>query len=320
MGIDFSEQVVIVTGAARGLGKAYAVDLARRGATVVVNDVPGSVEAEAAAAEIRRAGGKAVALCHSVSTREGGEALVADALDKLGRIDALINNAGILRPGLFDELDPDAIAGTIDVHLFGAFNVSRPAYRAMRAAGYGRIVNVCSASIFGFMGMSAYAAAKGGIFALTHTMAQESAAFGIKVNALFPASNTPMTTQARESQRSSLPGYAADQEWNTAREAMMPRYHPEGVAAMVAVLASRLCPVSGEAFSALAGRYARVFLGIADGWLAPALQMTPEAILAHMDTIRDTTRFMVPTRARDEFLSTARRVAALASEGPESNL
>lgn len=309
MTVDFANRAGIVTGAGQGLGRAYALDLAARGAAVVVNDMPGSPAAESVVEEIRANGGRAITSLHSVAEEAGGMAIVADAAAAFGRVDFLVSNAGILRPGFFDELAVETIEATIDVHLLGAFHVGRAAYRLMRAVGYGRIVNICSASIFGFPAQSPYSAAKGGILGLTHTMAQEGAAHGIRVNAVLPASATPMTMEAL-SGKNPVPGFAADEEWNKARATMMPRYHPEGVAALVTLLASEACPVTGQAFSAMAGRYARVFLGIADGWLAPDDQMTAEGILARFDEVGDVSRHIVPTRARDEFLQTAARIAA----------
>ena len=310
MTIEFAGRVGVITGAGQGLGRAYALEMATRGAAVVVNDMPGSSDAAAVVSEIEAAGGVAVASLHSVAQEQGGAAIVADAVAAFGRIDFVVNNAGILRPGLFDELPMATVEETLAVHLLGAFHVGRAAFAEMRKAGYGRIVNVCSASIFGFPAQSPYSAAKGGILGLTNTTALEGALHGIKVNAVLPASATPMTINALAG-KNAVPGFAADEEWNQARATMMPRYHPQGVAALVALLASEDCPVSGQAFSAMAGRYARVFLGIADGWVAPSDAMTAEAILANFDRVGDTSAFLVPSKARDEFIATAERIGAL---------
>jgi len=312
MGVRFEGRAGIVTGAGQGLGRAYALELAARGGRVVVNDVPGSENALKVVEEICAAGGEAVASLHSVADPAGGAAIIADGVSAFGRVDFLIHNAGILRPGFFDELPEDTIEATLSVHLRGAFHVGRAAYRLMREAGYGRIVNICSASIFGFPAQSPYSAAKGGLLGLTHTVAQEGAAYGIKVNAVLPASATPMTLEALNG-KDPMPGFAADEEWNQARATMMPRYHPEGVSALVTLLASDACPVTGQAFSAVAGRYARVFLGVADGWLAPAEEMTAEGILAHFDEVGDVRGHLVPSRVRDEMLHVASRVARLSA-------
>jgi NAD(P)-dependent dehydrogenase (short-subunit alcohol dehydrogenase family) len=152
--IRFDGRVAIITGAGNGLGRDYALELARRGAKVVVNDLGGSGSGQGAShsaadlvvAEIRDASGEAVASHDSVSTRSGGEAIVQTALDAYGKVDICINNAGFLRNGRFEDLDDGQIDSIIDVHLKGAFYVAQPAYRAMRRNGYGRFLFTGSAS------------------------------------------------------------------------------------------------------------------------------------------------------------------------------
>src|SRR5687768_5519579 len=191
--LTFDGKVAIVTGAGGGLGRAHALELARRGALVVVNDLGGSVDgtgsSESAAQkvvdEIRAAGGEAIPNFDTVSTPEGGEAIVRAAVDAFGRVDILINNAGILRDKSFANLTADLVEPVLDVHLKGAFFVTRPAWVHMREQGYGRIVNTSSASgIFGNFGQANYGAAKMGLIGLARVLAQEGAKYNIKVNAI----------------------------------------------------------------------------------------------------------------------------------------
>jgi NAD(P)-dependent dehydrogenase (short-subunit alcohol dehydrogenase family) len=156
--IEFSGQVVIVTGAGRGLGRVYALELARRGASVVVNDLGGTMHghgadasvADQVVAEITRADGVAMASHDSVDTPEGGEAIVRAAVDRFGRLDAVVSNAGIFNSIAFDELSPADWRRMLSVHLDGGFYLSQPAFRVMKAQGYGRFVFITSsAGLFG---------------------------------------------------------------------------------------------------------------------------------------------------------------------------
>src|SRR5262245_54136202 len=171
--IDFSGQVVIVTGAGRGLGRLFAHDLARRGAAVVVNDLGGSMSgngadpgvADQVVAEIEQAGGVAVASHESVASPEGGQAIVDAAVERFGRLDAVVSNAGIFQTVPFDEMSPDEWRRMLDVHLNGGFYLSQPAFRVMKAQRGGRFVFICSsAGIFGQPLTAHYAAAKAGLF------------------------------------------------------------------------------------------------------------------------------------------------------------
>ena len=199
--LRFDGRVAIVTGAGGGLGKSHALLLASRGARVVVNDTGGSVTgegsdtgpAEALAGEIRDSGGEAVADVNSVATAEGGAALVQTAIDAYGRLDIVINNAGILRDAVFEQMTTDLLEPVLDVHLKGAFNVTVPAFRIMRDQGYGRVVSTTSASgILGSPHKSNYAAAKTGIIGFTRVVAAEGAKHNIKANALSPIAYTRM--------------------------------------------------------------------------------------------------------------------------------
>ncbi|MGE0046164.1 MAG: SDR family NAD(P)-dependent oxidoreductase, partial [Hyphomonadaceae bacterium] len=201
--LTFDGEVVLVTGAGQGVGRAYALELARRGARVVVNDLgvrpngegADAGPAETVAAEIKAAGGEAAANTDSVATREGGRAMVQQALDAFGRIDAVIHNAGILRDASFAKLDTAEMDKVLAVHLYGGVNVAQPAFNAMKDAGNGgRIVLTTSSSgLFGNFGQSSYAAAKMGLVGLVRVLAIEGGKYNIKVNAVAPTAGTRLT-------------------------------------------------------------------------------------------------------------------------------
>lgn len=180
--IDFNDQVAVVTGAGRGLGRVYALELARRGAAVVVNDLGGSMSGDGSDAavadqvveEIVAAGGSAVASYDSVDSPEGGEAIVRTAVEQFGRLDAVISNAGIFNSIPFDELTAEDWRRMLSVHLDGGFYLSQPAYRVMKSQGYGRFVFIASsAGMFGQHLEAHYAAAKAGLVGLANVIALE---------------------------------------------------------------------------------------------------------------------------------------------------
>lgn len=285
--IGFDGKVAVVTGAGGGLGRQHALLLASRGARVVVNDIGGSVHgegssagpAEGVAAEIRDQGGEAVADTHSVSTPEGGEAVVQTALDAYGQVDIVVNNAGILRDKTFQNLTPDLLEPVIAVHLLGAFYVTRPAWLKMREQGYGRVVNTASNSgLLGNFGQSNYGAAKMGLVGFTRVLAAEGAKYNIKVNAIAPLARTRMTED--------LLGPAAA------------KLDPELVSPVVAFLAHESVPVSGEVYTVGGGRVARFFIGMTAGYYNPAL--TIEDVRDNFGQIRDETGYTVPAGPADE--------------------
>ncbi len=308
-GLRFDEQVAVVTGAGRGLGRAHALDLARRGAAVVVNDIAGVGSESGAAAdivveEIERAGGIAVASYDSVATAEGGRAIVELAVERFGRLDVLVNNAGFARNALFEEMTVDEFDAVLDVHLRGAFFVTQPAWRVMRENRYGRIVMTSSSSgVFGRRGGANYCAAKAGIVGLTKALALEGAAGGIAVNCLLPYSATEMIDD------SPLPADEADR-LRAAFARVEGRHEPERVTPLVVYLASRECHVTGEVFSSCLGRYARGFFGLTPGWISPGPDIpTPETLAARLDEIEAMDEIEAPASVFEEVEAAGAAVA-----------
>jgi NAD(P)-dependent dehydrogenase (short-subunit alcohol dehydrogenase family) len=285
--LGFDGKVAIVTGAGGGLGRSHVLELARRGALVVVNDLGGSVDgtgsgttaAQAVVDEVKAAGGEAVANYDSVATPEGGRAIVQTALDTYGRIDIVVNNAGILRDASFKNMDADKLVPVLDVHLKGAFYVTQPAWQHMRDQNYGRIVNTSSAAgIFGNFGQTNYGAAKMGLVGLTRVLAVEGAKNNIKVNAIAPVARTRMTED--------ILGPLAD------------KLEPEQITPVVTFLAHEDVPVTGEVYSVGGGRVARVFIGVTPGITDPKL--TAETVRDEFDQIRDESGYQVPVDLNDE--------------------
>jgi len=309
--LRFDGRVAVVTGAGGGLGEAYALLLAARGARVVVNDIGGSLAgegsdagpAEAVARRIREAGGEAVADTHSVATAEGGRALVRAALDAYGRLDILINNAGILRDAEFARMTPEHLASVLDVHLKGAFHVTQPAWTAMRDQRYGRVVMTTSAAgILGTAGKSNYAAAKTGLIGLTRVLAIEGADHHIKVNALAPIAATRMLA-------GSMPAAdRADDPRLAVMKTLVARLDPALVAPAVAFLAHEDCPATGEIFTAGAGQVARFFVGRTPGYYDPALSI--EDVRDHFAEIRDEKGHTVPAGPGDEITELFRTITS----------
>jgi NAD(P)-dependent dehydrogenase (short-subunit alcohol dehydrogenase family) len=302
----FDDQVAVITGAGGGLGKQYALLLASRGARVVVNDTGGSVTgaggntdaATTTAEEIRRLGGEAISDTHSVSSPEGGQAIIDTARQAWGRVDIVINNAGIVRDAPFENVTPDRLEPLLDVHLRGAFHVTRPAWKAMREQHYGRILNTCSAAgLLGAERMSNYGAAKTGLVGLTRVLAAEGADRNIKVNAIAPIAYTRMLAHSVD---------GAPHQDDAAAQAILDdlvaqylqKLDPALVAPVAAFLTHRDCPVSGEIYTVGAGHVARFFIGRTKGFFSPELSI--EHVRDHLDEIRDEAGYSVPGGPADE--------------------
>ena len=285
--LGFDGKVAIITGAGGGLGRSHALELARRGAHVVVNDLGGSVDgvggddsaAQKVVDEIEAAGGEAVANHDSVATPEGGKAIVQAALDAWGKVDIVINNAGILRDTSFAKMTPEQLNPVLDVHLKGAFHVTQPAFVQMKEQGYGRIVNTSSgAGIFGNFGQTNYGAAKMGLVGFTNVLAQEGAKYNIKANAIAPVAATRMTEN--------ILGPLLD------------KLGPEYITPVAVFLAHESCDVTGEIYSCGGGRVARIFVGVTPGIVEHDL--TVETMAERLAEIRNEDGYQVPTSMNEE--------------------
>ena len=298
--LRFDDRVAVITGAGGGLGKQYALLLASHGARIVVNDTGGSVTgdgsdsraADVVAEEIRGLGGEAVADSHSVTTPEGGKAIIDAAIRAWGRVDIVINNAGIVRDAPFEDMTADRLEPLVDVHLKGAFYVTGPAWKVMREQRYGRVLNTCSAAgILGAERMSNYGAAKAGLIGFTRVLAAEGAEHNIKVNAIAPIAYTRMLAHSVDS---------ADQQDDASAQAVLDdlvgqylrKLDPALVAPVAAFLAHQECPVSGEIYTVGAGHVARFFIGRTTGFFSPNLSI--EDVRDHLDEIRDEAGYTVP--------------------------
>lgn len=307
--IRFDGRVAIVTGAGNGLGRDYALELARRGARVVVNDLGGSasgVGASTGAAqqvvdEIHGLGGEAVANTESVATRAGGAAVVQTALDTWGQVDILISNAGFLRNNRFEDLTDEQIEPILDVHLKAAFYVGEPAYRAMRARGYGRMLFTGSASaMFGHAWQANYAAGKAAMLGISNVIALEGSAYGIQSNVILP---TAMSRLGGEMN----PGYMEIPEFATSVESADfstsdGRVVPQFNTPLALYLVSEACKATHGVYSANSGRYARVRICAAEGWVAPKGSIAPslEDIAAHFDQVSELGDFSEPMTVYEE--------------------
>ncbi len=279
---SFEGRVAVVTGAGRGIGRAYALLLADRGASVVVNDLGGSMGGRGAdagvaatvAAEIVAAGGTACADGSDVASDTGAQTLVDTAIERFGRLDVLINNAGIIKWAGFPEADLDNLEKHLAVHVTGSFNTSRVAWPHMVEQGYGRIIMTTSAGLFGLPNNLSYATAKGAVIGLARSLSTAGLAHGIKINLVAPAAFTRMAGGADDTGP--------------------PEMSPDLVAPMVAFLAHEDCPVSGEIYAAGAGRFARIFIASTEGYVHPASDPTIEDVAENWPTINDETDYSIP--------------------------
>jgi NAD(P)-dependent dehydrogenase (short-subunit alcohol dehydrogenase family) len=278
--LRFDGRVAVITGGARGLGRAYALLLASRGAKVVVNDIGTTLKGEGVDVgpaqqlvdEIKAAGGDAVASTDSVATAAGGKAIIQTALDTFGRIDILIHNAGIVRKAPLAEMTYEDFDSVLDVHLRGAFHVLRPAFEHMCKAKYGRIVLTSSINgLYGNYQNANYSAAKAGMIALSHVAALEGAEHNVKSNVILPAAVTRMSEGIDTSQFPPMP--------------------PEMVAPAVAWLCHESCSITGELIVSAAGRMARAYVAETPGIYKP--EWTVEEFAANIDAIRNSDKPVV---------------------------
>ena len=245
--LRFDGKVVLITGAAGGLGRAYGKLFAERGATVVANDLPGLPTTEGW-----------ISAPGSVATPEGGAAIVEQALAECGRLDVLVNNAGIARPNYFEDLSWDDLHATMSVHLLGAFHLTKAAWPSLGEHGSGSVVNTTSAvGLFGQQRSSGYGAAKMGVVGITRVLAIEGAAHGIRVNAIAPVAVSGMAGEVYGQLTSKL--------------------DPALVASAVVALAHDSCPLTGQVISAGGGRIARLRIDAEAGLFHPALDVEAAA-------------------------------------------
>lgn len=315
--IKFENRVAIITGAGGGLGRSYALELGRRGAKVVVNDLGGSVTgsdggshraADTVVEEIRAAGGTAVANYDSVATQAGGEAIVQTALDSFGGVDIVINNAGNLRNDRFEDIkdeDWDAVHST---HLKGQFYVSQPAYRVMQKQGYGRILFVASAvAAFGNATQVAYGAAKAGVLGMMHSLANEGREHGVVVNALLPTASSRMSV-AMDAKVLEEFGKVTDFQY------LGNSFDPEFTTPLVTYLVSEQNQTTHAIYTSCGGRFARVFVSVTDGWLGPRDKpASAEDVLANIGKIESRHHCSEFQSLADEFVHVVDRVKASTS-------
>jgi NAD(P)-dependent dehydrogenase (short-subunit alcohol dehydrogenase family) len=276
--IDFTGRVAIVTGAGAGLGRQYALELAKRGAKVVVNDLGGSRDgvgsSDAAAKkvvdEIKALGGQAAPNYDNVATAQGGENIVKTAIDAFGKVDILINNAGILRDKTFTKMEEENWDTVMAVHLRGAYCVSKPAFNKMRENGYGRIIMTTSgAGLFGNFGQSNYASAKMGLIGLTNVLKLEGAKYNIKVNVIVPVAASRLTEDVLPPQ-------------------FFEKMKPDFIAPAVLYMCSELCQDSGMIINATLGYFSRtaIMTGpgafLSDGTRVPS----PEEVMESWNKIK----------------------------------
>ncbi|MCS5683372.1 MAG: SDR family NAD(P)-dependent oxidoreductase [Acidimicrobiales bacterium] len=300
--LRFDDRVALVTGAGGGLGREHALLLASRGAAVMVNDLGSPTmggqdhdpsPAQAVVEEISAAGGVAIANSDSVASREGAESMVASALEEFGRLDILINNAGIIRNRTFLNIGEYEFEPVLDVHVKGCFFVTRPAYEHMKTVGYGRIINTSSGSgLFGSFGQTAYSAAKAAIYGFTRTLAIEGSRYGVHVNAIAPGALTRMTGDVLgdDGAMAEMTGLSG--------EDLVYQMGPHQVAPAVVYLAHESCSLNGETLSASGGRVGRAFMGVTKGIYED--ELTVESVAERIDEVCDEDGYLVPDNVDQE--------------------
>ncbi|KFE70473.1 SDR family NAD(P)-dependent oxidoreductase [Hyalangium minutum] len=306
--INFEGRVAIVTGGGNGLGRDYSLNLAKRGAKVVVNDLGtnGTGEgqskefADRVVEEIRAAGGQAVPSYDTVATREGGANIVKTAMDAYGRVDIVINNAGFLRNNRFEDMTDEEIDSLIGVHLKGAFHVTQPAYKVMKEQKYGRILFTSSSSgMFGHPWQTNYGAAKAAVVGLMHNVALEGQRHGILANALLPMAMTRLGEVMGQGwyEVTNVAEQAGRIDFNTLGARMPPSF----CTPLVLYLVSEACKSTHGSYSAVAGRYSHVFIGDTDGWLSKeATPTSPEEVAARWSEICDRSVYGTPHSVYEE--------------------
>jgi hypothetical protein len=291
--LRFEGRAVVVTGAGRGFGRCHSLLLASRGAKVVVADYGVNLDgsgsssgpAEGVVEEIRAAGGEAVAAYADVADEAQAASIIQTALDSFGRLDAVINNAGIVEHHWFDAQAPEHFRRNNDVHYLGTVYVCKAAWPHFQTAGNGRIVNTTSEAIIGNVPKAtAYSGAKGGVFAFTRALALDGIRHGIRVNAVAPRGNTRMSAKPVLAHTFDMPEDAFDNPF-------MDEMTPEKVSPAVVYLAHEACAVNGETFISGMGMVARLAFVAAAGFTSD--DMTPEAIAQNIATVMDTTNAQV---------------------------
>lgn len=272
----FDGRVAVITGAGRGLGREYALLLASKGAKIVVNDLGGAMRggdedsdtsvAQQVVEEIKAAGGEAIANTDSVTTAEGGQGIIDTAVDRFGRVDILILNAGNVRYGALDTISHEDFRSVVDVHLMGAFNVVRPAFPVMKAAGHGRVVLTGSiGGLYGTHQVVNYGMSKAAMIGLNNVIAIEGAEHDVKSNIILPGAVTRMAEGLDVTQ--------------------YPPMGPELVSPVVGWLAHESCSISGEMLVSMAGRVGRAFIAETKGVYRPS--WTIDDVAENIDAIRD---------------------------------
>ncbi len=284
--LRFDGRSVIVTGAGRGIGRCHALLLASRGARVVVADLGGELDGSGSSTdpanevvkEIEAAGGEAVACHASVADRRGAASIVEAALDSFGRLDVVVNNAGIADPDWFEDLSFERFERMVAVHYLGSVYVVKAAWPHLQAAGNGRIVNTCSEAAIGIVPKAtSYGGAKGGVLGFTKCLAVDGMRYGIQVNAVVPRANTRLSAPSVLAHTYDVPEDDFDDT--------MVHFPPEQVSPAAAYLAHESCRLNGEMLIAGGGQVLRLAMVESRGISGD--HMTPEDIEAELDTLMD---------------------------------